>query len=125
MVVRLGTFIAHVYRRRPRASREIGRSVRTSLRRAGAVLAHYHNSPERTEELIRALAVIGALLATSVRVRGAGTAASGYHHRRAGAEHVIRDIAAVGALLAPLLRARQSPDRPIENLARCPAGTSG
>lgn len=101
MVVKLS---ASVRRISISARREIGRSMLTSLQRSGAVLAGYRDDPEAAEKLVRAVAAVGALLATLLRARDGGTGTSGYQHRRAGAEQVIRDISAVGALLALALR---------------------
>lgn len=84
--------------------RKIGRSMLTGLHRGGAALAGYRDDPEAAEQVVRAVAAVGALLATLMRAGDGGAAAAGYQRRRASAEQVIRDISAVGALLALVLR---------------------
>lgn len=79
--------------------RKIGRSMLTGLHRGGAALAGYRDDPEAAEQVIRAVAAVGALLATLMRAGDGGAAAAGYQRRRASAEQVIRDISAVGALV--------------------------
>jgi hypothetical protein len=99
MVVNLSRLTASAHRITTSARREVGRSMRTSLRRGGAALAGYRDDPETAEQVVRAVAAVGALFATLLRARDGGPAASGYQRRRTGAEQVIRDLSAVGALL--------------------------
>ncbi|MGH8276473.1 MAG: hypothetical protein ACRETH_07240, partial [Steroidobacteraceae bacterium] len=101
MAVNFSKLAASAHRITTSTRREIGRSMRTGLHRGGAVVAAYRDDPEAAEQVVRAVAAVGALLATLLRARDdGGSAASGYRRRRAGAEQVIRDISAVMALLA-------------------------
>jgi hypothetical protein len=116
MVVKL---TASAHRIGTSARQEISRSMRSGLHRGGAVLAGYRDNPQAAEQVVRAVAAGGALLATLLRARGGGAGVAGYHHRRAGAEQVIRDISAVGALLALALQRPRTPDLTTGNHPRC------
>jgi hypothetical protein len=111
MVVNLSKLTSSAQRIATSACGEIGRSMGTGLRRGGAALVGYLDDPEAAEQVVRAVAAAGALLATLLRARDGGAGASGYQHRRAVAEQVIRDISAVGALLALALQCPRAAGR--------------